>query len=120
MLLEVTFKIGPTALIGILNAHIILIYKRTCKKRRKMRRCKKEKTKSFVKERTLTLLLSSTSLLFLFCISPMVILQITLNEDNLSRFSYQVCIFHVGIFLELFKLYHSFYFNHFTCSFFEQ
>lgn len=37
-----------------------------------------------------TINLGSTSLLFLICVSPMVILHVTLSEENLSNFSYQV------------------------------
>lgn len=32
----------------------------------------------------------STSLLFLICVSPMAILHVTLSEENLSKYSYQV------------------------------
>lgn len=49
-----------------------------------------EDPRKFAEERRLILLLSSTSVLFLVCVSPMVILNVTLSETNLSLFSYQV------------------------------
>lgn len=53
-----------------------------------------EDPRTFAEERRLVLLLSSTSILFLVCVSPMVILNVTLSESNLSLYPYQVmCLF---------------------------
>lgn len=49
-----------------------------------------EDPRKFAEERRLVLLLGSTSILFLVCVSPMVILNVTLSEDNLTRYPYQV------------------------------
>ncbi|GLH16788.1 Uncharacterized protein GBIM_21074 [Gryllus bimaculatus] len=43
----------------------------------------------FAEERRLVLLLGSTSILFLVCVSPMVILNVTLSDRNLTLFPYQ-------------------------------
>lgn len=56
-----------------------------------------EDPRKFAEERRLVLLLGSTSILFLVCVSPMVILNVTLSEDNLTRYPYQVNrLFHTG------------------------
>jgi len=49
-----------------------------------------EDPRTFAEERRLILLLSSTSILFLICVSPMVILNVTLSESNLNNYPYQV------------------------------
>lgn len=49
-----------------------------------------EDPRKFAEERRLVLLLGSTSILFLVCVSPMVFLNVTLSEDNLSLYYYQV------------------------------
>ena len=49
-----------------------------------------EDPRTFAEERRLVLLLGSTSILFLVCVSPMVILNVTLSEGNLSSYPYQV------------------------------
>lgn len=90
-MLEVMFKIGPTILLTGLNFRIMLVYRRSCKRRRRMRRYNNYDAKRFAEERRLMMLLGSTSLLFLVCVSPMVLLNITLSQYNLSLFYYQVC-----------------------------
>lgn len=49
-----------------------------------------EDSRTFAEEKRLVLLLGSTSILFLVCVSPMVILNVTLRESNLSHYPYQV------------------------------
>lgn len=94
MILEVVFKVGPTLLLAALNLRIMVVYRRSCERRRRMTlsRCASsdEDPRKFAEERRLILLLGSTSILFLVCVSPMVILNVTLSESNLSLFSYQV------------------------------
>uniref|UniRef100_A0A336L6J6 CSON004033 protein n=1 Tax=Culicoides sonorensis TaxID=179676 RepID=A0A336L6J6_CULSO len=96
VILEIVFKLAPTVLIAGLNLRIMIVYRRTCEKRRRMTLCrisvnnKDDDPRKFAEERRLILLLGSTSLLFLICVSPMAILHVTLSEENLSKFSYQV------------------------------
>ncbi|XP_014206493.1 probable G-protein coupled receptor B0563.6 [Copidosoma floridanum] len=90
VLLETGFKVGPTVLLAVLNLRIVLAYRRTCERRRRLTRRSARDARSVSEERRLVMLLGSTSLLFLVCVSPMVILDLTLNEANLSIFSYQV------------------------------
>ncbi|XP_063240811.1 probable G-protein coupled receptor B0563.6 isoform X1 [Bacillus rossius redtenbacheri] len=94
VLLEVVFKVGPTLLLAGLNMRIMVVYRRSCDRRRKMTICRStsdaEDHRKFAEERRLILLLGSTSILFLVCISPMVILNVTLSEQNLNEYSYQV------------------------------
>jgi len=58
-----------------------------------------EDPRTFAEERRLILLLSSTSILFLVCVSPMVILNVTLSESNLNNYPYQVRKFTPNIFI---------------------
>jgi hypothetical protein len=94
VVLEVVFKVGPTFLLAALNMRIMIVYRRSCERRRRMTLCRTtssdEDPRKFAEERRLILLLGSTSILFLVCVSPMVILNVTLSETNLSLYSYQV------------------------------
>ncbi|KMR05136.1 putative g-protein coupled receptor -like protein [Lasius niger] len=49
-----------------------------------------EDPRTFAEERRLILLLGSTSILFLVCVTPMVILNVTVSESNLNHYPYQV------------------------------
>ncbi|CAO1388022.1 unnamed protein product [Diamesa hyperborea] len=90
--IEIVYKIAPTVLIAGLNVRIMMVYRQTCDKRRRMTlsHTKDDDSRKFAEERRLMLLLGSTSLLFLVCVSPMAILHVTLSEENLSSYSYQV------------------------------
>ncbi|XP_030379161.1 probable G-protein coupled receptor B0563.6 [Scaptodrosophila lebanonensis] len=93
--LEVVFKLIPTVVIAGLNARIMQVYRRTCERRRQMVLTraiyvKDEDPRKFAEERRLFLLLGSTSLLFLACVSPMAILHMTIASEVLPSFSFQV------------------------------
>ncbi|PSN48146.1 hypothetical protein C0J52_23764 [Blattella germanica] len=94
VILEVVFKVGPTVLLAALNMRIMIVYRRSCERRRRMTLCRTtssdEDPRKFAEERRLILLLGSTSILFLVCVSPMVVLNVTLSENNLNQYSYQV------------------------------
>lgn len=94
MILEVVFKVAPTFLLAGLNLRIMIVYRRSCDRRRRMTLSRtaagEEDPRKFAEERRLVLLLGSTSILFLVCVSPMVFLNVTLSEDNLSLYYYQV------------------------------
>ncbi|XP_043676100.1 probable G-protein coupled receptor B0563.6 [Vespula pensylvanica] len=94
VVLEIVFKIAPTILLAGFNLRIMVVYRRSCERRRRMTLSRTmsndEDSRTFAEERRLILLLGSTSILFLVCVSPMVILNVTLSENNLSYFSYQV------------------------------
>ncbi|XP_026673231.1 probable G-protein coupled receptor B0563.6 [Ceratina calcarata] len=94
IVLEVVFKVAPTILLAGFNLRIMIVYRRSCERRRRMTLARTvsndEDTRTFAEERRLVLLLGSTSILFLLCVSPMVILNITLRESNLSHYPYQV------------------------------
>lgn len=93
VVLEIVFKIAPTILLAGFNLRIMIVYKKSCERRRRMTLSRTtsndEDSRTFAEERRLILLLGSTSILFLICVSPMVILNVTLSESNLSHFSYQ-------------------------------
>lgn len=97
VLLELIFKVVPIILLAALNLRILLVYRKSCERRRQMTLSRTasgdEDPRKFAEERRLMLLLGSTSILFLVCVSPMVILNVTLSEANLTRYPYQVSTF---------------------------
>lgn len=135
-MLEVIFKLIPTVLIAGLNMRIMLVYRKTCQRRREMlisrSNCvRDEDPRKFAEERRLFLLLGrsrmiltntknlikikkdlsfyamtvscllvlgSTSILFLVCVSPMAIVHMTIASEVLPNFSFQVCV-HIAYFL---------------------
>lgn len=107
VLLEFVFKVVPIILLAALNLRILIVYRRSCEKRRRMTLSRttagEEDPRKFAEERRLVLLLGSTSILFLVCITPMVILNVTLSQYNLTKYPYQVLItstkFNLGIYL---------------------
>lgn len=94
VLLEMMFKVIPTVLLAALNLRILLVYRKSCERRRRMTLSRTasgdEDPRKFAEERRLVLLLGSTSILFLVCVSPMVILNVTISDDNLTAYPYQV------------------------------
>lgn len=94
VMLEVVFKVAPTILLAGFNLRIMIVYRRSCERRRRMTLSRTvssdEDPRTFAEERRLILLLGSTSILFLVCVSPMVILNVTLSESNLKDYPYQV------------------------------
>ncbi|XP_017034628.1 probable G-protein coupled receptor B0563.6 [Drosophila kikkawai] len=116
IMLEVIFKLVPTVLIGGLNMRIMMVYRRTCERRRQMvlsrshghghghshaqgqaqghahtnGYVKDDDPRKFAEERRLFLLLGSTSILFLVCVSPMAILHMTIASEVYPSFPFQV------------------------------
>nr|CAD7442904.1 unnamed protein product [Timema bartmani] len=95
VLLEILFKVGPTILLAVLNLRITIVYRQTCERRRGMTLSRMTSSeggdpRKYAEEQRLILLLGSSSILFLVCVSPMVILNVTLSEQNLNQYSYQV------------------------------
>ncbi|XP_017872492.1 PREDICTED: probable G-protein coupled receptor B0563.6 isoform X3 [Drosophila arizonae] len=95
IMLEVIFKLVPTVVIAGLNLRIMLVYRRTCERRRQMvlsraTYVKDDDPRKFAEERRLFLLLGSTSILFLLCVSPMAILHMTIASEVLPSFPFQV------------------------------
>ncbi|KAF5271045.1 hypothetical protein FQR65_LT00464 [Abscondita terminalis] len=94
VVLELVFKVIPIILLAVLNLRILLVYRKSCERRRRMTLSRTtsggdDDPRKFAEERRLMLLLGSTSILFLVCVSPMVILNVTLSEVNLTRYPYQ-------------------------------
>ncbi|KAF5299683.1 hypothetical protein FQA39_LY11478 [Lamprigera yunnana] len=96
IVLELVFKVVPIILLAVLNLRILLVYRKSCERRRRMTLSRTasgdEDPRKFAEERRLMLLLGSTSILFLVCVSPMVILNVTLSEVNLTRYPYQIVL----------------------------
>ncbi|XP_055532130.1 probable G-protein coupled receptor B0563.6 [Wyeomyia smithii] len=94
VILEIVFKLAPTVLIAGFNLRIMIVYRRTCDKRRRMTlsriNTKDDDPRKYAEERRLMMLLGSTSLLFLICVSPMAILHVTLSPEHLSSYSFQL------------------------------
>ncbi|CAB0045101.1 unnamed protein product [Trichogramma brassicae] len=89
VVLEIAYKLAPTVLIVSMNLRIFLVYKRAYERRLKLT----VRGAKSAENRRLGLFLGTTSLLFLVCVSPMAILQVTLNKHNLLCFPYQVLVF---------------------------
>lgn len=112
-MLEVIFKLIPTVLIAGLNLRIMMVYRQTCEKRRKMTSSRASYIKDAEERRLFLLLgmkkrahtfkrinkiskllfLGSTSILFLVCVSPMAILHMTIASEVLPSFSFQASKF---------------------------
>ncbi|XP_024942131.1 probable G-protein coupled receptor AH9.1 isoform X1 [Cephus cinctus] len=94
VVLEIVFKVAPTILLAGFNLRVMIAYRRSCERRRSTTLSRTasndEAHRTFAEERRLLLLLGSTSILFLVCVSPMVILNVTVSESNLSLYPYQV------------------------------
>ncbi|KAF7988446.1 hypothetical protein HCN44_001019 [Aphidius gifuensis] len=95
VVLEVVFKVAPTILLAAFNLRIMIVYRRSCERRRRMTLSRTvsggdEDTRTFAEERRLVMLLGSTSILFIVCVTPMVILNVTLADSNLVLYPYQV------------------------------
>jgi len=103
VVLEVVYKVAPTILLAGFNLRIMIVYRRSCERRRRMTLSRTvssdEDPRTFAEERRLMLLLGSTSILFLVCVSHMVILNVTLSESNLNNYAYQVKRFILNIFI---------------------
>ncbi|XP_033250102.1 probable G-protein coupled receptor B0563.6 isoform X1 [Drosophila miranda] len=97
IMLEMVFKLIPTVVIGGLNLQIMIVYRQTCERRRQMVLTransnfhKDDDPRKFAEERRLFLLLGSTSILFLVCVSPMAILHMTIASEVYPSFPFQV------------------------------
>ncbi|TMW52154.1 hypothetical protein DOY81_002789 [Sarcophaga bullata] len=88
VMLEVIFKLIPTVLIAGLNLRIMMVYRQTCEKRRKMTSSRASYIKD-AEERRLFLLLGSTSILFLVFRALANLLELT----NYSITFYIYCLF---------------------------
>ncbi|KAK2719519.1 hypothetical protein QYM36_005112 [Artemia franciscana] len=114
-ILEAIFKITPMILVAYLNCCIIVTYRETCEKRRKMTKrlntvstdtallkkdpnsdtpsvstISQEETTRLSQEQRLMLLLGSTSVLFLVCTAPQLILSLMIHERILKSYGFQV------------------------------
>ncbi|XP_068232567.1 probable G-protein coupled receptor B0563.6 [Palaemon carinicauda] len=86
-ILEVVFKLIPALILVFLNIRIIRTYKRVCKKRRNMTsNVSGEQKRQYAEESRLMFLLGGTSTLFFVCMTPMIVLSLTIHmswKDNL-------------------------------------
>lgn len=87
----------PIVILAVLNASIIICFRRVVKKRERMltstlpnsRNTKKE-NKRFQEERRLVILLVGIVILFLVCITPSAVNMLFIRDDLESDFGYQV------------------------------
>ncbi|KAL7640199.1 UNVERIFIED_CONTAM: hypothetical protein RMT77_009613 [Armadillidium vulgare] len=75
VLLEVLFKFVPAIILVYLNIRIIHTYRAVCKKRRQMT----SHTSQYAEESRLMFLLGGTSTLFFVCMTPMILLSVTVH-----------------------------------------
>lgn len=79
---------GPTLLLAALNLRIMLVYRRSCDRRRRMTLCRSASSdhddpRHFAEERRLVLLLGSTSILFLVSSSAVIHISIVIHKIQL-------------------------------------
>ncbi|KAI4489100.1 hypothetical protein M0804_004598 [Polistes exclamans] len=93
IVLEVVFKIAPTILLAGFNLRIMVVYRRSCERRRRMTLSRTvsndEDSRTFAEERRLILLLGSTSILFLVFRALANLLEVL----NYSITFYIYCLF---------------------------
>lgn len=89
MILEIVFKLAPTVLIAGFNLRIMIVYRRTCDKRRRMTlsriNTKDEDPRKFAEERRLMMLLGGSG--YQETISTNLTLAFSLRLQVAHRFS---------------------------------
>ncbi|KAK8728232.1 hypothetical protein OTU49_009184, partial [Cherax quadricarinatus] len=89
--LEVSFKLIPAIILFYLNIRIIRTYKAVCEKRRKMTsKVSGEQRRQFAEESRLMFLLGGTSTLFFVCMTPMIVLSVTIHHAWRNSLAFEV------------------------------
>ncbi|KAK3851150.1 hypothetical protein Pcinc_042176 [Petrolisthes cinctipes] len=88
--LELAFKLVPALILVYLNVRIIRTYKAVCEKRRKMTNKSGEQRRQYAEESRLMFLLGGTSTLFFVCMTPMIILSLTIHSHWRHTVAFEV------------------------------
>ncbi|CAL4122897.1 unnamed protein product, partial [Meganyctiphanes norvegica] len=89
--LELVFKLVPSIILVYLNVRIMKTYKAVCKRRRTMvAQESKEQRRHFQEESRLMFLLGGTTTLFFVCMTPMIILSVTIHWTKMDSFPFQI------------------------------
>uniref|UniRef100_A0A0P4W9T5 G-protein coupled receptors family 1 profile domain-containing protein n=2 Tax=Scylla olivacea TaxID=85551 RepID=A0A0P4W9T5_SCYOL len=90
-MLEVVFKLLPALVLVFLNIRIIRTYKAVCEKRRKMtNKVSGEQRRQYAEESRLMFLLGGTSTLFFVCMTPMILLSVTIHHAWATSLAFEV------------------------------
>ncbi|CAM1324283.1 Uncharacterised protein g8630 [Pycnogonum litorale] len=94
---ECVCRFCPLIILAVLNASIIICFRRVVKKRERMfsgsisnTRSAKKENKRFQEERRLVILLIGVVVLFLCCITPSAVNMLFISDDLETNFTYQV------------------------------
>lgn len=101
VILEIVFKLAPTLLIASLNIRIMIVYRRTCNKRRRMTlsHTKDDDSRKFAEERRLMFLLGTHKLFSLFSLgarddktsADKTLIESGINHDMFSQVALHCC-----------------------------
>ncbi|XP_071536083.1 probable G-protein coupled receptor B0563.6 [Panulirus ornatus] len=90
-ILELAFKFIPAIILVYLNVRIIRTYKAVCEKRRKMtNKVSGEQRRQYAEESRLMFLLGGTSTLFFVCMTPMIVLSLTIHHPRKQSVAFEV------------------------------
>ena len=92
MFVEILFRVSPTVILLVANVIIIIKYRIICRNRITLmsNSYRRRQHSVFRKERRLVLLLVTTSVLFLVCVSPSVINNSFYNETYMASYNFQL------------------------------
>nr|XP_045624721.1 probable G-protein coupled receptor B0563.6 [Procambarus clarkii] len=88
--MEVSFKFIPALILVYLNIRIIRTYKAVCKKRRLMTKKSGEQRRQYAEESRLMFMLGGTSTLFFVCMTPMIVLSVTIHQGWKNSMGFEV------------------------------
>ncbi|XP_047471903.1 probable G-protein coupled receptor B0563.6 [Penaeus chinensis] len=90
-ILELVFKLLPALVLVYLNVRIIRTYKAVCEKRRKMtKKVSGEQRRQYAEESRLMYLLGGTSTLFFVCMTPMIVLSVTIHRPWKNSLAFEI------------------------------
>nr|XP_027210287.1 probable G-protein coupled receptor B0563.6 [Penaeus vannamei] len=90
-ILELFLKLLPALVLVYLNVRIIRTYKAVCEKRRKMtKKVSGEQRRQYAEESRLMYLLGGTSTLFFVCMTPMIVLSVTIHRPWKNSLAFEI------------------------------
>ncbi|XP_076045705.1 putative G-protein coupled receptor B0563.6 [Oratosquilla oratoria] len=90
-ILELVFKLLPVLILVFLNIRIIRTYKALCEKRRRMtNKVSGEQRRQYAEESRLMFLLGGTSTLFFVCMTPMIVLSVTIHDAWTRHYAFEI------------------------------
>ncbi|CAL4237617.1 unnamed protein product, partial [Meganyctiphanes norvegica] len=91
LLLEIVLKLIPSIILFILNIRIIRTYTNVCKRRREMtNKVSSDVKRQYLEEQRLLFLLGGTSTLFFICMTPMIILSVSIHWTEKNSYFFEI------------------------------